>query len=333
MTTTRAMHGDVILTEAGGLMPIDRDPYQAAMLTWLEGKAHNTQRSYMTALRDLLGYTGAHPRAVTPLDVAGWKEDLKQRGLADSSIAQRLSAVSSFYTYLCRRGIQETSPVDAVGRGDLDVNPYERAHKLPLAAFRRILEVIPVDTEVGARDRALLLFYVLCARRRSEVVQLLAKDLRLEGDRVTYRTRLKGGKTKWKELPPPVWHAIRHYLDVAGRDPRGDEPIFIATTDAGQYLREYYDAPDPHREQPLTGEAVAQALKRYAAAAGIDPDAVTVHSLRHLGAELYYSASGDVRETQIFLDHARLDTTSIYLEQLTGQDHKHWQAMANKLGV
>jgi site-specific recombinase XerD len=120
---------------------------------------------------------------------------------------------------------------------------------------------------------------------------------------------------------------------VAGRDPHGRDPIFTATTDAGQYLREYYNAPEPEGEEPLTGAAVAQALKRYADAAGLDPDAVTVHSLRHLGAELYHKASGDLRETQRFLDHARLDTTSIYLEQLTGEEHRHWQAMANTLGV
>jgi integrase len=98
-------------------------------------------------------------------------------------------------------------------------------------------------------------------------------------------------------------------------------------------LRDYWGAPEPAGDEPLTGEAVAQALKRYAAEAGVDPDSITVHSLRHLRAELYYAASGDVHETQRFLDHGRLETTSIYLQQLTGEDHRCWQAMANKLGV
>jgi integrase/recombinase XerD len=91
--------------------------------------------------------------------------------------------------------------------------------------------------------------------------------------------------------------------------------------------------PEPEGDEALTGEAVAQALKRYAAETGVDPDSITIHSLRHLGAEPYYAASGDVHETQRFLDHARLETTSIYLQQLTGEDHRHRQAMANKLGV
>ena len=78
---------------------------------------------------------------------------------------------------------------------------------------------------------------------------------------------------------------------------------------------------------------MAQALKRQAQAAGRDLDAVVVRSLRHLGAELYDNASGDLRDTQAFLDHQRSDTTAIYLQQLTGEEHRHWQAMVNALEV
>jgi len=174
---------------------------------------------------------------------------------------------------------------------------------------------------------------VLCARRRSEVVHLRGADLRWDGDRMTYRVRLKGGQVKWKELPPPVWTAIKRYLNLAGRTLGDESPVFIATVDAGQHLREYHGTPQPEGETPLTGVAVAQSLKRYARAAGLDPDKVSVHSLRHLGAELFQAASSDVRQTQLFLDHAQLSTTQIYLDQLSGEEHKHWQAMANKLGV
>jgi site-specific recombinase XerD len=78
---------------------------------------------------------------------------------------------------------------------------------------------------------------------------------------------------------------------------------------------------------------VSQALKRYADRAGLDPDSISLYSLRHLGAELFQRANGDVRQTQLFLDHAHLNTTQIYLEQLTGEEHRHWQAMANRLGL
>ena len=34
---------------------------------------------------------------------------------------------------------------------------------------------------------------------------------------------------------------------------------------------------------------------------------------------------------QQFLDHAQLNTTQIYLKQLSGESHRHWQAMTNEL--
>jgi len=342
--------GDVIqvIDGAGTLAQVEGDPYQVALLTWLEGKPENTRAAYMSALRDFLAYTAqrsedgqpAHPRDVLPLDVAGWKENLKGRDLADTTIAQRLSALSSFYSYLQRpqadgQPIQAVNPVDGVGRDDLEVSPYERARKISAGDFRAILDTIDAGTVTGARDRALFLFYVLCARRRSEVLRLRGRDLRVDAGRVAYRVRLKRGAVKWKELPPPVWEAIKGYLDVAGRTLQDNSPLFTATVDNGRYLRRHYNAPPlQEEEQPITGEAIAQALARYARRAGLDPQAVTLHSLRHLGAELYNDASGgDVRQTQLFLDHAHLNTTQIYLTQLTGEKHKHWQAMANALQV
>jgi site-specific recombinase XerD len=336
------------LPTAEPLARAGRDPYFEAALTWWEGYPENTRRSYRSALEAFFAFTGKRPNQVTPLDVARWKEHLKSQGRADSTIAQRLSALSSYYTYLQQpqadgRPLHDHNPVKGVGRDDLTVSPYERARKLNLGNFRRILAEIDVDTVTGARDRALFLFYVFCARRRSEVVNLRGRDLRQDGERVTYRARLKRGKVSWKEVPPPVWEAICHYLKLAGRTLADDTPVFVATVDRGQSLRRHYNRvraregkpplPDPRGPTPLTGQAVLDALKRYARRAGLDPDKVNLHSLRHLGAELFYEASGDLHETQAFLDHEHLDTTQIYLRQLTGEEHRHWQEMADMLGL
>lgn len=313
--------------------PRSDDPYRAAVCTWLQGKTPGTIRSYRSTLRGFLEFTGLHPAEVTTGDLVQWKEELRYQGLADSTIAQRLSALSSYYSHLVTTWIHRENPVDNVDRGDLDVSPYHRASSVELEAFRRILDVIPFETEMGARDRAALLFYVLCARRRSEVVNLRASDLRVEGERVTYMTKLDSGEIVEKELPPPVWEAIQHYLELSGRTPTGNDPVFTATSDAGKYLRDYYGSPEPDQETPLSGESMRQGLKRYAADAGVDPDTVSLRSLRHLGARLFYDASSDPEETRQFLDHGRLDTTRLCLKELTGGEHRHWREMADRLGV
>lgn len=331
MTTTKQGHD---------LATVQGNPYLAALATWLQGKPDNTRRSYQRGIRDLFETTGADsPALITPLDVAGWKESMKARGLSDSTIAQRLSAVSSYYRYMQRPGPDGTplckyNPVDGVGRDDLQVSPYDRARPISPEAFKAIMAEIDVDTIAGARDRALFTFYALCARRRSEVIGLRGRDLRTDGGKMLYRVRLKGGAAKWKELPPPAWHAIKTYLVKAGRTLSDDSPVFTATTDVGKHLLAWRGQPEPDGETPLSGDAVSQALKRYARKTGLDPRAVSVHSLRHLGAETFARATnGDVRQTQLFLDHAQLNTTAIYLQQLTGEEHRHWQAMANELGV
>jgi integrase/recombinase XerD len=315
------------------------DPYYEAMATWLEGKPANTRRSYFYAVRAFLEFAGAHPGEIRPLQVAAWKEHLKKEGLADSTVAQRLSALSSYYRYLKRpspngRPLHPHNPVDGVERADLEVSPYERSRKISIEDFKKILEEIDAGAVSGARDRAAFLFYVLCGRRRREVVDLHGRDLRVEGNKVSYRVRLKGGRVKWKEMPPPVWDAIRHYLYVAGRALTDEAPVFVASVDNGDYLREYYGAAEEGEgdaELPITGAAMSQALKRYARRAGLDPNRISLHSLRHLGAELFQGASKDIQQTQQFLDHAQLNTTQIYLTQLTGEEHRHWQAMTNEL--
>ena len=175
---------------------------------------------------------------------------------------------------------------------------YDKANKISAEDFRKILDQVDVMKPNGARDKVAFLFYVLCARRRREVTELRGRDIRVEGDKVTYRVRLKGGKTKWKELPPPVWQALTHYLYFAGRQLEDDAPVFVATVDNGDYLRRYYGKCELEVERPITGHALNKALKRYARRAGLDPEQVSLHSLRHLGAELFQQASKDIQQTR-----------------------------------
>jgi integrase len=223
--------------------------------------------------------------------------------------------------------LHQVNPVKGVERKDIKVSDYSNAKKVSVKQFQAILVVIDGTRPSGALYKAAFLFYVLCGRRRREVLALYGRDIRANEQTVEYRATLKGGKRKWKELPPPVWAAIQHYLAVAGRTLSDDSPMFVGTA---KYRRKSEATTEL---KPMTGTTLLYAIKRYAKKAGIDPQKVSLHSLRHLGAELFLEASGDIHETQIFLDHAHLNTTQIYLSQLKGKKHRHWQAMANELAL
>ena len=131
------------------LATVTRDPYYEAMATWLEGKPANTRRSYWRALQDMLTFTGRHPGQVKPIHIAAWKEEMKRQGRADTTIAQRLSAVSSYYLFLQRplesgEPLQAHNPVHGVERADLEVSPYDKANKISAEDFRKILDQVDV---------------------------------------------------------------------------------------------------------------------------------------------------------------------------------------------
>ena len=96
------------------------DPFRYALLTWLEGKPKNTQRSYRRALADFFNFISEHPRYVLPAHVAAWKASLKDAGLSDSTVAQRLSALSSYFQYLA------TTPWDVIGGALAALQPGDK---------------------------------------------------------------------------------------------------------------------------------------------------------------------------------------------------------------
>ncbi len=78
------MGAESISIEAVTLSHVALDPYQAAILAWLQGKADGTRRAYGRHLGAFLHATEKHPSGIEPPDAARWKELLKWRGLVDA---------------------------------------------------------------------------------------------------------------------------------------------------------------------------------------------------------------------------------------------------------
>ena len=340
------------------------DEWRRAFDNWLAAKAPNTQRAYLRAWEDLLAFTGKRPDRILSADLQAWANDLGKRaldpvvlrglqgkghrargdgrGLSASTVNLWLSAVSSFYRYAStvymvpepggERPLHDHNPAAVVSRPD--ATSYARADYLDAGELTRLLGAIPRKTARGLRDYALFLGYVLTGRRNGEWRRLRWGDLRARGERITYAWRGKNTEHARNELPPPVWSAIRAYLEAAGRmkEMRPGDYVFTPLDDNATRLPNV-DAGEWDRNRPLSGSAANRLLKTYARRAGLDPQRIHIHVLRHSAAMLEEQLGVSLPGICAFLGHANPTTTMRYLEHLRGQPDTTWEAKAQLLGI
>lgn len=305
---------------------VERDRWEDAFLAFLGSKSEHTRRSYASALTAFFSAVGKTPDRVLRADVVAWRLQLEARGAAPKTVAARLTALSSFYAYLC-------SPDDAMGsalcvsnpvtRGDRPATPaYANSRKMRRADFEAILGTTEGGSPVDLRDRALLLCYVYTGRRRVEIARLTGRNLEEGVDgAIFYRYTGKGGKAGFRELDPPAADSLRAYLERDGRtiaSLRDDEPVF--RSERGRTAG-----------AAITPDGILRTMKARAKRAGVDPRRVQIHGIRHLSAETYRETGAPLEEVRDFLDHSSLEITQRYLKQIKGVRNTRWAAMRDIL--
>ena len=276
------------------------------------GAARNTILAYGRDLRDFAGWLAAHDIA---LDATG-RDDIERYlarcdaiGLSRATRARRLSAIRQLFRFALDEGWRGDDPaIRIAGPG--------RAQRLPRtlspAEMTALLDAA-ANGDAGAPDRArtvcaLELLYAT-GMRVSELVGLPVDACR--GDPRLLMIRGKGGKERMVPLTRPARAALRDWLshregagaDTAlGRLVRGNGArwLFPAKGAAGHMTRQAFHA----------------LLGRIAVAAGIAPDRVTPHVIRHAFATNLLEGGADLRSIQTLLGHADLGTTEIYTHVL-----------------
>ncbi len=228
------------------------DQWEQALYAFLAEKERRsgslrTVQSYSRMLHQFFGGLGKTPDRVTSPEVLSWAhgKGLSGRQPSAITIGARIACLSSFYRFLIRMGLLSANPCDALERPKITPSP---ARGLTAGDVQKLLAVIP-DTVPGRRDRAIILTLVLTGRRRSEVMNLKARDLTEEGDRAFYSYRGKGGKRGRRELPQPAFVAIQRTLTPyrCRQDP--DDDAAGRVTLAGGHRRARHHL--QHRLPPL----------------------------------------------------------------------------------
>ncbi|MBE6991047.1 MAG: tyrosine recombinase XerC [Ruminococcaceae bacterium] len=229
-----------------------------------------------------------------------------ENGIGSAARARKVSSIRSFYKYL-------TNKVQLLDENPMADLEYPRLRKtLPryLSLDDSVKLLTKVDGQYKERDFAILMIFLSCGLRISELVSLNISDYR--GDHL--RVLGKGNKERIVYLNDNCIDAIDEYLDVRPNNPNCDpKALFLSKN----YSR-------------ITKSGVHYLVKKHIGEAGLDTTQYSTHKLRHTAATLMLDSGVDVRTLQEVLGHENLNTTEIYTH--VDNDGLRVAAKANPLG-
>jgi integrase/recombinase XerD len=277
------------------------------MLGVERGASANTIDAYRRDLASYSTYLSARDRdllAAEAADVSGWLTVSSAAGLSAASRARGLSAVRQLYKFLLAEGHVADDPTHGHS-GPRKQRPLPKT--LSVAEVDKLLAVAARRTEADdttEQVRALRLYCLIemlyaTGMRVSELVSLPRSVL--AGDARMLIIKGKGGRERLVPLNASARAALDRYL--------------AATTGEGRITVKWL-FPSKSAQGHLTRQRLAQDLKALAEEAGLDPERVSPHVLRHAFASHLLDRGADLRSVQQLLGHADISTTEIYTHVL-----------------
>ena len=274
------------------------------MMSAERGASPNTLEAYR---RDLLDFAehcrrdGCDLSVGTRDHVRSYLASLSDAAVKASSQARKLSALRRFYGFLYSEGVRSDDPCGAVAAPRLSrplpkILSAEEALKLVEAARENAGE-----SAEGARLLCIVEMLYASGLRISELVGLPLASVRTR-ERFIH-VRGKGGRERLAPIGGAAREALEAYLCV--------REAFLPRGKLGAQAARYL-FPSRGREAHLTRRRCHQLLKVLAVKAGIDPDRLSPHVLRHAFATHLVEGGADLRSVQTLLGHADIATTQIY---------------------
>lgn len=230
---------------------------------------------------DFLSYL-SNDRALSP------NSPVTDYGISPAARARKLSAIKSFYKYLTVRTKQlQENPV-----ADME---YPKLRKslpkyLTLEQSAALLKAVSGPNE--KRDYAILMLFLNCGIRRSELVGLNLTDVYEDRIRVVG----KGNKERFVYFGSACRKAIDAYLAERNERVLTDNRALFGSRNGNR----------------ISKEAVHRLVKKALLQAGLDSTQFSAHKLRHTAATMMLSGGVDVKTVQEVLGHENLNTTQIY---------------------
>ena len=252
-------------------------PLDSIDIKWIDAAVLNTVTS--SEIFDFLSYlTNDRQNREGPNDA----------GIAAASRARKLSAIKALYKYLTVSTKQiSNNPVK-----DIEFPKIRRSLPKYLTLEESTALLRSVDGPNKNRDFAILMLFLNCGIRRSELVNLNLSDV--YEDRI--RVIGKGNKERFVYFGSACRKAIDAYLPERNQKVLTDNRALFGSRDNNR----------------ISVTAVHRLVKKALLQAGLDSTQYSAHKLRHTAATMMLSGGVDVKTVQEVLGHENLNTTQIY---------------------
>ncbi len=224
--------------------------------------------------------------------------DLKERNYAATTIARKVAAARSFFSFMVAESMIKTDPTE-------NMNSPSVGKALPkpisISQVRQLLEQpSKLSTPEAKRDRAILEVLYASGMRISELISLNLGDVDTEGGYV--RCFGKGHKERMIPIYEQGALTVKKYIEETRPQlarHKNEQAMFLNS-----------------RGERLTRQGFWQKLKEYAKSANLDAQ-ISPHTLRHSFATHMLSGGADLRSVQELLGHANISTTQVYTHLTT----------------
>ena len=263
------------------------------------GATRNTRAAYGRDLKDFLSfleYNGADFASADRSMVESYLIQCDAIGLATSTRARRLSSIKQLYRFAFEEDLCKDNPsIQVRGPGKKKQLPKS----MTVQDVEKLLQTsrtMPKQRTDKIRLTCLMELLYATGMRVTELVGLPAAAAR--GNPQMILVCGKGSKERMVPLSPGARSAIKLWLALRDQDETSSKSLFLF--------------PSRGKDGHLTRIWFYQQIKKLADVAGVDPNKVTPHSLRHAFATHLLAGGADLRSIQTLLGHANIATTEIY---------------------
>jgi integrase/recombinase XerD len=273
----------------------------------LKSLSAETQESYRRGIQEFFRHAGwLHPTQVTQEHVLRYRDNLIRDKRRPATVAQKLSVVRSFFSYLQAAGVVTLNPASTKLVPPPPVPAQQAGRALTPKEVRHLLTAPDKTKAEGARDYALLLVMLRLSLRLSEVCSLRRSSITATQGRWVVKCKVKGGREEVWPLPPDVKETIDDYLRLDYRRRRimhsdgADAPLFQPHSN---YRTLVFD-------KALSPRHVQRVVAKWGKFSGVGK--VSPHDLRRTVVTELLNRGHSYREVQMVTKHRDPKTVMKY---------------------